>query len=109
MSVVAFPKDGLSRLHDLAAEHDVETCAVGFVRPAGAGGHPGRFVVQALEPVPEAAYQVRTRTRASLAPEFMLDVVNRARMAGAGIALPCAVDPGSAPSLPGREGRYAGE
>lgn len=87
MSVVALPMDSLARLHDLAAGRGVETCAVGLVRTAGAGWHPGRFVVQALEPVPEAAYQVRTPTRASLTPEFVLDVVNRARMAGAGIAL----------------------
>lgn len=87
MSVVAFPMDALARLHDLAAEHHTETCAIGFVRPARADARRGRFVVQALESVPEAAYQVRTPTSASLTPEFMLGVVNRARAAGAGIAL----------------------
>lgn len=88
MSMVAFPLDALARLHELAVGHAAETCAVGFVRPTGGISRPGRrFVVQALEPVPDAAYQVRTPTRASLTPEFMLDVVNRARAARAGIAL----------------------
>jgi len=87
MSQAAFPMGDLASLHELAAKHDTETCAVGLVRPALADGRPGRYVVQTLEPVPEAAYQVRTPTSASLTPEFMLDVVNRARTAGAGIAL----------------------
>lgn len=87
MSVVAFPQEALARLHDLAAGQSAETCAVGFVRPARTNGRPGRLIVQALEPVPDTAYQVRTPTRASLTPEFMLDVVNRARIAGGGIAL----------------------
>lgn len=87
MSVVAFPQNALACLHALAAERDIETCAVGLVHPARAGEHPRRLVVQALEPVPETAYQVRTPMRASLTPEFMVDVVNRGRAVGAGIAL----------------------
>ena len=88
MTEVAFLLDALERLHELAAGHAIETCAVGFVRPAGAVGHAGRrLVVQALEPVPDVAYALRTPVRASLTPEFMLDIVNRARAAGTGIAL----------------------
>ncbi len=88
MSEVAFPLDALERLHELAAGHPIETCAVGFVRPADGVNRAGRrLVVQALEPVPDAAYAVRAPIRASLTPEFMLDIVNRARAAGTGIAL----------------------
>ncbi len=88
MTEVAFPLDVLERLHELAASHAIETCAVGFVRPAEPVRRAGRrFVVQALEPVPDAAYAVREPIRASLTPEFLLDIVNRARAAGTGIAL----------------------
>ena len=87
MNVVALPQDALARLHGMAAEHAAETCAVGYVRPAPTGGRFMRFIVQGVEPVPESAYQVRTSSRASLTPEFMLEVVNRARAASAGIAL----------------------
>jgi molybdopterin/thiamine biosynthesis adenylyltransferase len=87
MREVAFPQEALSRLHDLADRQPLETCAVGFLRPARANGHPARVIVQSLEPVPDTAYQARTPTQASLTPEFMLDVVNRARIADAGIAL----------------------
>lgn len=88
MTEVAFPLDALERLHELAAGHAIETCAVGFVRPAEAGSRARRrLVVQALEPVPDAAYTVRAPARASLTPEFMHDIVNRARAAGTGIAL----------------------
>ena len=88
MTRVAFPLGALERLHELAAGHAIETCAVGFVRPAEAVSSAGRrLVVQALQPVPDAAYAVRAPNRASLTPEFMLDIVNRARAAGTGIAL----------------------
>ncbi|HSV72102.1 MAG TPA: ThiF family adenylyltransferase [Methylibium sp.] len=88
MTALAFPLNALGRLHELAAGHAIETCAVGFVPSAATAGSAGRRrVVQALEPVPDAAYAVRTPIRASLTPEFMLDIVNRARAANAGIAL----------------------
>lgn len=88
MTVVAFPLDALGRLHELAAGHAAETCAVGFVVSAGGTAHAGqRLVVHGLEVVPDAAYAERTYIRASLTPEFMLDIVNRARAADAGIAL----------------------
>ena len=85
MSVVALPLDALARLHAVAAENDVETCAVGYVYSAPFGS--GRLVVRGLEAVHESAYQARSPVRASLTPDFMLEVANRARAAGAGIAL----------------------
>lgn len=85
MSVVVFALEAIERLHALAAEEEVETCALGHVYPAPAGS--GRMVVQGLEPVPASAYQARSRVRASLKPEFMLEVANRARAAQSGVAL----------------------
>lgn len=87
MSVVAFPQDALARLHGMAADRAAETCAVGYVRPAPASGRDARLLVHGVELVPESAYQVRTPSRASLTAEFMLEVANRARAEGAGIAL----------------------
>lgn len=85
MSVIAFPLDALVRLHARAAEHDVETCAVGLVYPAPADS--SRLVVQGLEAVPASAYQARSPVHASLTPEFMLEIANRARAARAGVAV----------------------
>lgn len=87
MSEVAFPQEALTKLHELAAGHADESCSVGFVQSAGGRLGQRRYVVQALEPVPPGAYQVRTPTRASLTPEFILDTANRARAMGAGVAL----------------------
>jgi hypothetical protein len=87
MSVVAFPQDALARLHDRAAAHSDETCAVGYVHRAPANGRLGRLVVRGVEPVPESAYQVHTPIRASLNADFMLEIANQARVAGAGVAL----------------------
>ncbi|WBY00042.1 ThiF family adenylyltransferase [Ramlibacter tataouinensis] len=89
MTKIAFPLDALARMHELAASHADESCAVGFVQPASPSGLFGqrRYVVQALEPVPHEAYQRRTPERVSLTSEFILAVSNRARAAGAGIAL----------------------
>lgn len=87
MTVLTFPREALARLHDLAASHADETCAVGFAHPAGGPKGAQRHVVCALDPVPPAAYQVRTPTRASLTAEFMLEVANRARAAEAGVVL----------------------
>jgi len=88
MSRMAFPAGDLDRLRRLAAEDAYEVCAVGFVLPASIGGSGiQRHVVRDLEPAPDAAYETRTPFRATLTPEFVLDMVNLARSAGTGIAL----------------------
>lgn len=87
MTVLNFTRQSLERLHDLAAQDPLETCAVGFVFPAGARAGVSRHVVRDLAPVPPIAYVQRSATRASLTPEFMLEVANRARAASAGVLL----------------------
>lgn len=87
MTVLTICQEALVHLHEMAAGHADETCAVGLVYAAGERAGVPRHVVRALDPVPPRAYAQRTPTRASLTAEFMLDVANRARAAGAGIVL----------------------
>lgn len=75
----------LEALHAAAGDRDVETCAVGFVCPAGSPGGDTRFVVRELREVPEAAYLRRTSTSAVLAPQYCIEVANSARAQGMGV------------------------
>lgn len=86
MNEVAFSLKELDLLHQLARSHADESCAVGLVHSADQCGRR-RYVVRDLVPVPKDAYLARAPTRASLMPEFMLSVANRARSADAGVML----------------------
>jgi molybdopterin-synthase adenylyltransferase len=69
-----------------ARERDVETCSIGLVYSAHSDtAKDKRYVVRQLHEVPQDAYAVRTATAASLKPSFCVEIVNRAREAGAGI------------------------
>ena len=90
----------LEALHAAAGNRDVETCAVGFVCPAGSPGGDTRFVVRELREVPEAAYLRRTSTSAVLAPQYCIEVANSARAQGMGVLF-AHTHPGTAPVWPG--------
>lgn len=87
MTVVAFELDAVVQVQAVAASCAVETCAVGLVVPASVNGTHDRLVVRDFSEVPENAYLIRSPTSAVLKPSFLLDVVNRARVAGAGVLL----------------------
>jgi molybdopterin/thiamine biosynthesis adenylyltransferase len=87
MKRVAIPADTLSTLHALAGTLPVETCATGLVHAAHSLAGAPRFTVQGLAVAPDDAYLERSAVQASLKPEFMLEIANRARAAGAGVAL----------------------
>jgi molybdopterin/thiamine biosynthesis adenylyltransferase len=74
-------------LHTLAAFREVETCAAGLVFPAGTASGGPVFTVRALHDVPEDAYYERTAFAASLKPEFLTELGNAAKKAGAGVLL----------------------
>lgn len=86
----------LEALHAAAGDRDVETCAVGFVCPAGSPGDGSRFVVRELREVPEAAYLRRTQTSAVLSPHYCIEIANSARAQGMGVLL-AHTHPGAAP------------
>lgn len=77
----------LQTLQRAALEGTVETCAVGFVLPAGVKDGVERHVVRQLEEVPEGAYLSRSVIEAVLRPEYCIDIANSARAAGAGALL----------------------
>lgn len=89
MSTIAIPLEDVATLHALATGQANETCAYGFVQPSGPFGVAGypRYVIHGLTAVPEAAYLARTPVQASLAPEFILELANRARAENAGVAV----------------------
>jgi hypothetical protein len=86
MKLAAFVLQDLEQLHELAASMRVESCAIGFVHRAGGSGGL-RYTVQTIMHAPDDAYLERTAVRASLTPEFMLAVANRARAMDAGVLL----------------------
>jgi len=71
------------RFRELSAflldERKVESCAIAFTRPAAAN-----LVIERVEAAPLDAYAARSTVEAVLRPEFVLDVVNRARLQGLG-------------------------
>lgn len=74
-------------LQATARDRNIETCAVGFVCPASSPGGGARFVVYELREVPEAAYLRRTQTSAVLAPQYCIEIANRARTEGMGVLM----------------------
>lgn len=74
-------------LQDFARLCNLETCAAGLVFPSANSARERTFVARELQEVPDHAYLERTRTGASLRPEFCTGIANRARAVGAGILL----------------------
>lgn len=87
MNTVTFALPDLLELHRLAAAEPFETCAVGFAHQAGEGRLGPRYTVRELFHAPESAYLERSPTRASLSPEFMVQIANRARELQAGVVM----------------------
>lgn len=87
MKNITFTLSDLLELHSLAASEHLECCAVGFVHRAGEGQDGPRYTVRDVLHAPETAYLERSSTRASLSPEFMVAVANRARALKAGVVM----------------------
>lgn len=84
---IVFEQDSVQHLQGLAGTDTNETCAAGLVFPAGHRGALPRYVVGQLHPVPAAAYTFRSSTSAQLAPSFCVELANRARTQGCGVAV----------------------
>lgn len=84
MSGLRFAAPAFAALHSLMMhETQVETCAVAYthVNPTA-----GSWVVAEAGVVPDEAYDHRSQVSAVLKPAFLVDVSNRARARGLGIA-----------------------
>lgn len=84
MKTVALIESVLDTLTSVAGTEALETAAVGFVSTASLGRDP-RFVVRDLAPVPDSAYLARELDRLTLAPQFCMEVANRARALNCGV------------------------
>lgn len=87
MTTVAFCLEAFEQLQSLARSESLETCAVGLVSRAGSRASRPRFVVRDLAPAPDSAYLAREQHRATLTPQFCMELANRARAQGAGVLL----------------------
>jgi molybdopterin-synthase adenylyltransferase len=87
MKTATFALPDLIELHRLAAAEPFEACAVGFTHQAGEGRHGPLYTVRDLLHAPRNAYLERGPSRASLRPEFMVAIANRARELQAGVAM----------------------
>lgn len=87
MNTVSFTLPDLLELHRLAAAEPFEACAVGFAHQAGEGRLGPRYTVRELFHAPDTAYLERSPTRASLSPEFMVQIANRARKLQASVVM----------------------
>lgn len=87
MKSIVFTQADLASLHQLAIGQRLECCAVAFIHPGGGSNDAPRYVVRELMHAPLDAYLTRTEVRASLTPEFMMAVANKARSLGTGIVL----------------------
>ena len=85
--MLKFSLPEVAALQAAAGDQELETCAVGFVCPAGSSDGEARFVVHKLREVPEAAYLSRTPTSAVLSPLYCIDLANAARAQGMGVLL----------------------
>lgn len=81
---MSFDERQLETLHQ-GAEHELrELCAIGQVHAIDGSN---RHLVRALTPVPDGAYLERTRHGVIIDPTYIVDMVNKARRDGAGLAL----------------------
>jgi hypothetical protein len=87
MNTVSFALPDLLELHRLAATEPFEACAVGFAHPAGEGRLGPRYTVRELFHAPDTAYLERSPTRATLSPEFMVQIANLARELQASVVM----------------------
>ncbi|MGE3433489.1 MAG: ThiF family adenylyltransferase [Ramlibacter sp.] len=87
MTQLVFPQDSLTQLHEAAARDPSETCAVGLVSPATTTAGRQRYTVHGLRIAPPGAYAARNAVHAALTPDFVLEIANQARAAGAGVIL----------------------
>lgn len=85
--IATFEQTAVEELQRRAAADPLETCASGFIAPAGTRNGQPRYVVRELLPVPESAYQSRSQVSAVLSPGYCIDLTNRARKTGLGIVL----------------------
>lgn len=87
MKTVTFALPDLIELHRLATTEPHEACAVGFIHRAGQGRHGPRYTVRDVLYAPQDAYLQRSPCQASLSPEFMVAIANRARELQAGVVM----------------------
>jgi molybdopterin-synthase adenylyltransferase len=84
MSRLRVPRNRLEHVQRCAREREIETCAVGLVHQVEGGD---AYVVRGFDEVPAEAYLFRSATQATLRPEYLVDVVNRAKREKAGVVL----------------------
>lgn len=83
MSRVRFPAPLYSNLAStLLDASDLESCAIAY---AQYDAHSDTWIVVDASPVPEDAYEERTRVSAVLKASFLIEVANRSRAAGMAI------------------------
>ena len=81
MMTLVFPSPVIEEVRAAMADSPLETCAV-FYTQAAAGD---RILVRKGSVAPASAYDIRTAQRARLRPEYVSDVVRRARQEAGGI------------------------
>jgi molybdopterin-synthase adenylyltransferase len=87
MTTIALVQSEFECLVSLASTERLETAAVGLVFEAPDRQNVPRRVVRAFAPVPDSAYVTREPDCLTLAPEFCMNLANRARALGCGIIL----------------------
>lgn len=79
MSRLALTSEFLSTLRSNLLKHEKETCAVLYGRAVEISGKLARIVVRESDHPESSAYSERTSVRVQLRPEFVAEVVQRAR------------------------------
>lgn len=87
MTTIAFLEPEFECLVSLASTERLETAAVGFVFETTDRQNAHRHVVRAFAPVPDSAYVTREPYCLTLAPEFCMNLANRARALDCGVIL----------------------
>lgn len=82
MSRLVLSSEFLSALRSKLLKQEAETCAVLYGRAVEVSGKLARIVVRESEHPAPGAYSKRTTTRVQLRPEFVAEVVQRARRNG---------------------------
>lgn len=88
MSALVFTRDAFQVVQALPGLDERETCFVCYVNQAGKrNGFGERYLVREAEVVPEDAYAIRSRVAASLHPNFLVSISNKARKLGCGVVI----------------------
>src|SRR5579871_4877752 len=82
MSRLVLTNESLTRLRAELLKSDKESCAVLFGRSVEVSGQLARIVIRESFQSPPDSYQIQTATRAQLRPEYVAEVVQRARSSG---------------------------